>query len=268
MGKVFSEGMIEVDDGNIFCTSDGEGPAVVLLHGGTLNLRMFDPQVEALAKNYQLIRMDLRGYGRSSTPTQSPYRHCDDVAAVLDYLGVNQAVVGGESFGGAVSIDFAFAHTARLRGLILEAAGPITGWQWVEGFPLSTAFKTAREQGLQAAQQLILDSPLLASAMRHKNVASDLRDIVQSYSGWHFENRDPAVWAEPAAIDRLEEIHTPALVVIGGLDLLDLRMQGDALAERLPKATRLDMAASGHVPNMEEPKTFNNAVLNFLQSLS
>ena len=260
--------MIEVGDGQIFCTSDGEGPAMVLLHGGTLNLRMFDPQVEALAENYQLIRMDLRGYGRSSTPAENPYRHCDDVAVVLDYLGVDQAVVGGESFGGSVSIDFAFAHNDRLRGLILEAAGPITGWQWVEGFPLVTAFKAAREKGLKVAQQLILDSPLLASAMRHEKVASDLRDIVGSYSGWHFGNRDPAVWAEPAAIDRLEEIDAPALVVIGGLDLLDLRMQGDTLAARLPNATRLDMPESGHVPNMEEPETFNNAVLNFLQSLS
>ena len=265
---MFSEGMIEVGDGQIFCTSDGEGPAMVLLHGGTLNLRMFDPQVEALAENYQLIRMDLRGYGRSSTPAENPYRHCDDVAVVLDYLGVDQAVVGGESFGGSVSIDFAFAHNDRLRGLILEAAGPITGWQWVEGFPLVTAFKAAREKGLKVAQQLILDSPLLASAMRHEKVASDLRDIVGSYSGWHFGNRDPAVWAEPAAIDRLEEIDAPALVVIGGLDLLDLRMQGDTLAVRLPNATRLDMPESGHVPNMEEPETFNNAVLNFLQSLS
>ena len=265
---MFSEGMIEVGDGQIFCTSDGEGPAIVLLHGGTLNLRMFDPQVEALAENYQLIRMDLRGYGRSSTPAENPYRHCDDVAVVLDYLGVDQAVVGGESFGGSVSIDFAFAHNDRLRGLILEAAGPITGWQWVEGFPLVTAFKAAREKGLKVAQQLILDSPLLASAMRHEKVASDLRDIVGSYSGWHFGNRDPAVWAEPAAIDRLEEIDAPALVVIGGLDLLDLRMQGDTLAARLPNATRLDMPVSGHVPNMEEPETFNNAVLNFLQSLS
>tara|TARA_B100001250_G_scaffold104246_1_gene87939 strand:+ start:2103 stop:2900 length:798 start_codon:yes stop_codon:yes gene_type:complete len=264
---MFSEGMISVDDGEIFCTTEGHGPAVVLLHGGTLNLRMFDPQVRALSENYRLVRMDLRGYGRSSMPSDNAYRHCDDVAAVLDHLEISAAVVGGESFGGSVSLDFAFAHGDRLRGLIFEAAGPITGWQWVEGFPLATAFQTAREQGLQVAQELILDSPLLASAMRHETVASDLRDIVESYSGWHFENRDPAIWAEPAAIDRLEEIITPALVVIGGLDVLDLRMQGEALGNRLPNATRLDMPESGHVPNMEEPKKFNKAVLDFLRGL-
>jgi pimeloyl-ACP methyl ester carboxylesterase len=259
--------MIAVRDGEIFCIAEGEGPVVVLLHGGTLNLRMFDSQVGALSKDYRLVRMDLRGYGRSSMPSDNSYRHCDDVAAVLDHLDISEAVVGGESFGGSVSLDFAFAHNDRLRGLIFEAAGPITGWQWVEGFPLVAAFKTAREQGLQVAQQLILDSPLLASAMRHETVASDLREIVQSYSGWHFENRDPAVWAEPAAIDRLEEIITPALVVIGGLDVLDLRMQGEALAKRLPDVTRLDMPESGHVPNMEEPEKFNKAVLDFLQGL-
>tara|TARA_B100002051_G_C16709843_1_gene625972 strand:- start:84 stop:881 length:798 start_codon:yes stop_codon:yes gene_type:complete len=265
---MFSEEMISVNGGEIFCTAEGHGPTVVLLHGGTLNLRMFDPQVEALTEDYRLIRMDLRGYGRSSVPTDDPYRHCDDVAAVLDHFDISEAVVGGESFGGSVSLDFAFAHPDRLCGLIFEAAGPITGWQWVEGFPLVEAFKAARDQGLEVAQQLILDSPLLASAMRHENVASALREIVQSYSGWHFENRDPAQWEEPSAIDRLEEIATPALVVVGGLDLLDLRMQGDALAERLPNASRVDMPNSGHVPNMEEPETFNGAVIEFLRGLN
>ena len=93
---MFSEGIILVDDGEIFCTTEGHGPAVVLLHGGTLNLRMFDPQVRALSENYRLVRMDLRGYGRSSMPSHNSYRHCDDVAAVLDHLEISAAVVGGE----------------------------------------------------------------------------------------------------------------------------------------------------------------------------
>ena len=79
---MFSEGMISVDAGEIFCVTEGDGPAVVLLHGGTLNLRMFDPQIGALSENYRLVRMDLRGYGRSSMPSDNAYRHCDDVAAV------------------------------------------------------------------------------------------------------------------------------------------------------------------------------------------
>ena len=85
---MFREGMIAVRDGEIFCITEGEGPGVVLLHGGTLNLRMFDSQVRALSKDYRLVRMDLRGYGRSSMPTVNSYRHCDDVAAVLDHLDI------------------------------------------------------------------------------------------------------------------------------------------------------------------------------------
>ena len=80
-------GFVDVDGGQIFYLRDGEGPPVVLLHGGFSDAHMFDPQVEALSAVSTLVRLDLRGYGRSSVPRAESYRHCDDVATVVDELG-------------------------------------------------------------------------------------------------------------------------------------------------------------------------------------
>jgi pimeloyl-ACP methyl ester carboxylesterase len=96
-------GYVEVEGGQIFYVRDGEGPPVVLVHGGLSDLHIFDPQVAALSAVSTLVRLDLRGYGESSVPGPERYRHCDDVAAVVEALGFERAVIGGCSFGGAVT---------------------------------------------------------------------------------------------------------------------------------------------------------------------
>lgn len=262
-----STGYVDIEGGRLYYEADGDGPPVVLMHGGLLDHRMWDAQVDALAERYRLIRFDLRGYGRSSPPPGEPYRHCDDLAALLDHFDVDTAVVGGESFGGAVTLDFALAHPDRVRGLVFVAAGPITGWTWQGGSPLKPVFRAARDVGVDAAKEAFLAAPMWDSLADRPDVAAAVRAMVTDYSGWHLRQRDPATFAEPAAIERLEEVTAPALVVIGGRDFVDLRGMGEALAARLPHAHRLLMADHGHVPNMEDPETFNRATLAFLDEV-
>lgn len=148
---------VESGEGRLFHTLASEGLPVMLVHGGLLSHHMFDAQVKDLTPLCTLIRMDLRGYGQSSHPVGS-YRHCDDVAAVLDHLGVGRAVIGGESFGGTVALDFAFAYPDLLAGLIFDAAGPILGWRW-ESFPLEAMFQVAKSEGVAGARREMLGSP-------------------------------------------------------------------------------------------------------------
>ena len=93
---------VDVDGGRLFHVRDGEGPAVVLIHGApTLDHRMWADQVAPLARSHTVVRYDLRGYGRSSLPID-PYRHCDDLASLISGLDLDRAVLGGMSFGAAV----------------------------------------------------------------------------------------------------------------------------------------------------------------------
>jgi 3-oxoadipate enol-lactonase len=258
------QGFVEIDDGRLYYERDGVGPAVVLIAGGFLDVRMYSQQVEALLRDYSLIRCDLRGFGRSSTPTGAPYRHCDDLRRLLDELGIDRACFGGESLGGTVALDVAFAHPELVNGLILAPALPVLGWEWVEGFPIAPAFEVARREGSDAFAAAFLDLPLIASAMAIPDVAASLRQMVGDYSCWHMQHRDPGTFEAPDAIDRLHEVDAPALVVVGGHDVLDSQLVAERLATGLVNSEHHLIDHVGHAPNMEDAAVFNSLALDFL----
>jgi len=98
----------------------GDGPAVVLVHGFGLDMRMWEPQVEHLAARYRVIRYDCRGFGASGAFDPAvPYTHAGDLVALLDHLAIGEAVLAGLSFGGRVVLQTALAAPARVRGLVL-----------------------------------------------------------------------------------------------------------------------------------------------------
>ena len=221
-------------------------------------------RIEPISQRYTVVRFDLRGDGRSSIPDTCPYRHCDDARAVLRTLGIERACILGQSFGGTVAIDAAFAYPDVVEGLILAPALPVKGWQWVEEFPLKPALRLARKDGWDAARAAILDLPLFASEMSIPDVATQLRQMVADHSGWHFGNADPATFEAPDAIERLSHIVAPALVVVGGRDVLDSRLTADALAAGLADAELHVVGHVGHTPNLEDPALFNRTVIAFL----
>lgn len=92
--------LIQPPNTRLFCEVAGMGQAVVLLHGFTLDLRMWDDQFLPLAQQFRVVRYDLRGFGRSALPTNAPYSHFEDLKALLDHLGIIQAHLVGLSKGG------------------------------------------------------------------------------------------------------------------------------------------------------------------------
>src|SRR5690349_12453820 len=109
-------GHIAVADGELYYEDAGDGPAVVLLHGGLLDCRMWDDQFEVLAATHRVIRIDVRSHGRSSSAA-GDFRHDDDLAAVLDTLGVERAALVGLSMGGRIAFDFAVSRPQRVWAL-------------------------------------------------------------------------------------------------------------------------------------------------------
>src|SRR5262245_48758389 len=105
-------GFAPVAGTRLFYEVKGAGPAVVLIHGGQLDSRMWDDQFDALAKGFTVIRYDVRGYGGSFQPDR-PYSDADDLAGLLDYLETQKVHVVGLSLGGRIAVDFAVAHPKR-----------------------------------------------------------------------------------------------------------------------------------------------------------
>jgi pimeloyl-ACP methyl ester carboxylesterase len=119
---------INRDGVQIYYEVHGSGPPLILTHGYSSTTEMWQGQVEALAKQHKLVLWDMRGHGRSDYP-EDPRAYSEaltmaDIAALLDAIGADSAIVGGLSLGGYMSLAFYRAHPERVRALLIFDTGP------------------------------------------------------------------------------------------------------------------------------------------------
>ena len=247
----------------------GTGPTIVLLHGFTLDLRMWDAQMAAFTPHHQVLRYDLRGFGGSALPDSTVYDHADDLCALLDHLGIATATIVGLSMGGGVALDFALTYPERVRALILADA-MINGHRWSAEWQAVTVpiWRAAREEGVAAAKKLWLaHERLFGPALEQQVVAAALMQMVDDYSGWHWCNRDPH-WKPPQpATEWLTQIDASTLIIIGEREDPDFVAQANLLGTQVPGAQSCVLPGVGHLTALETPDAFNRAVLDFLTAL-
>jgi pimeloyl-ACP methyl ester carboxylesterase len=142
----------------------GRGPAVALISGGgTLDRRMWDAQVAALAPSHTVLCYDVRGIGGSSPPDGS-FSHSDDLHALLQSIGIARASLVGLSFGAAVAIDFALDHPEMVQALVLAAPG-LSNDKDANVQAALAAAEVARTDGLSVVVDAIVNNDtVLASA--------------------------------------------------------------------------------------------------------
>lgn len=246
-----------------YADSGGDGPAIIWSHGFLMDHTMFDAQVAALSGEYRCIAWDERGFG--ATPATAPFTYwdsADDAVALLDHLGVDQAVFAGMSQGGFLSLRAALAHPDRVRGLILidtqagtEAPENIEAYggmlqHWLSDAPLG-------EIG-EFVAGLILGDPDLAAAWIP--VWESRRSEMNEHPGDCLLSRDDIT-------DRLSEITCPALVIHGDADAAIPLELGQLLADTIPSASIVVMAGGSHAANMTHPVETNEAIASFLADL-
>lgn len=266
-GLAMASGYLIANGGTHYYDDTGEGSsAVVFIPGYTLDTRMWDRQSTAFAPRHRVVRYDLRGAGKSASPT-GPYAYHDDLKALLDHLQIAQAHIVGLSLGGAIAVDFALAYPGYTLSLVPADTSALGGYPWPELFkqwfaPISAA---AARGDIAAAKKHWLETGWFVPALRNKEVAAELAAILAEYSGWHFHNRNPIQSLDPPANERLEEIKAPTLVIVGELDLPFYNLPiADSLASRIPHARKVVIPSVGHMANMEAPQQFNDAVLSFI----
>jgi 3-oxoadipate enol-lactonase len=242
----------------------GSERAVVLLHGFTLDTRMWDDQFEPLTARGRVIRCDLRGFGRSSLPT-GPYAHADDLAALLGALGVRKAQVVGLSAGGRVAIDLALKHPTLVERLVLLdtfIGGHVPSAGYRES--LGAIAAKARAGDLAGAKLMWLAHPLFAPAAAQPRVAERLAQMVQWYSGFHWTQTNPEQPLTPPAVQRLGELKLPVLGLTGERDIEDVHAQARLLGQGVKGIVQRVIAGVGHMSNMEAPEAVNKELLAFL----
>src|SRR2546423_13431038 len=126
-------GFADVSGTRLYYELAGAGPPLVLIHGFSLDSRLWDEQFAAFARRHLVLRYDLRGFGRSAPPRGERYAHTHDLRALLEHLGVGPGVLLGLSLGGRVAIDFALEHPDLTRALIPVDA-MLGGHRWSEAW--------------------------------------------------------------------------------------------------------------------------------------
>ena len=254
---------LTVGDAQLYLERSGTGPALVFLHGGQMDARLWDDQVRRFAARYTVVRYDIRGYGRSSD-VLGPYASHEDLERVLNALDLERVVLVGHSLGGRIAIDYALDHPERVAGLVLVAPG-VTGWDW--SGPDHAFFEdilAAAEAGDSAgAVELWLASPYMAPAMESPTLAARLRQLCRANErAWRMPDVERR--REPPAVNQLEALTMPTLLVVGSRDVPDILRIADLLESTLPDVERVDLTGVGHVPNLEAAERFDRELTEFL----
>ncbi|HEV2661693.1 MAG TPA: alpha/beta hydrolase, partial [Ktedonobacteraceae bacterium] len=239
----------------------GEGEPLLLLHAGVADSRMWDEQFAIFAQYYQVIRYDLRGFGRSEVPA-GPFSNVEDIAHLLDFLHVERASLIGASFGGKTALDFTLTYPDRVNALILVAPG-------VGGYPPSPAvqqFNADEEAALEgndltAATELNLRMWVDGPKRTPEQVAPQVRERVRIMQHHAFTVPIPETTEEldiaPPAITRLADIHVPTLIIVGDYDIPDMLVLAELLAKEIPDAKQIIIPGVAHMVSMEQPEAFN-----------
>ena len=248
---------VQVEAGTLVGEEAGSGPPIVLLHGFSLDRRMWAPQVAALSGRFRTIRYDLRGFGDSSLP-EGPYDHAEDLGRVLEALDVREPVLVGLSLGANVVLSFATRFPGRARGLVLASPG-LPGHEWREERPPEAARRRAEEHGVEAARRFWREHALFASVDERPEAREAVDAMLSDYTGWHWGNVDPQ---RPAGFgpEELAGVTAPALVLGGARDVAGYREIAQRIGAALPHG-RLEVAGeAGHMLNLESPEWFNERV--------
>jgi len=264
-------GYAEVNDTQLYYEMAGDGAPVILLHGLGGDTRYWQGVFATLAQQYQVVRYDLRGFGRSALPTTEPYTHVDDLKALVDYLALARPHLMGHSFGGSQAMQFALAYPAAARSLVLishavpEAPGqpPETP---AEEATWGAVFAALAQGERQSAAAAVVDRhPFFTVARTMPAVRGLLVAMLADYSWWHFQgNQDPVTAPALPVAARLGEITAPTLVITGELDTPAIHFWSDLTVQGIPGAQRVILPALAHVPFLEEPTAFYQIVLGFL----
>ncbi|MEK6751895.1 MAG: alpha/beta fold hydrolase [Chloroflexota bacterium] len=228
----------------------GTGTPLVLIHGFPLDLSIWDAVVPLLENDYDLIVPDLRGFGESST-VDTPYTILDfanDIAGLLDHLGLEKAAFAGHSMGGYVALAFAKEYPERVSGLALVSS------QAAADAPERKAgrYKTARDVAEKGVD-------VVADAMTPKLSANEK---VQEFTNllMKAQSRAGVVGALKAMAERedftsiLSQFSFPVVLIHGDADALISIDRAREIKSILPAAQLIKLKKAGHMPMLEFPQ--------------
>jgi 3-oxoadipate enol-lactonase len=235
---------------------------------------MWDGLFEPLAERSRVVRIDLRGYGRSPLPG-GPFSNVEDVRAVVDRLDLAPAALVGASFGGRIALDLALTYPERVSALVLLAPA-LGGWVESEALELLDAEENRLldagdlDRAVELNVRAWVDGPgrgpdVVDPAVRARVGEMQRRAFETNVAAYEREPPPgPVAWPEPPAADRLADVRVPTLVVVGDRDFDDFRAIADRLVAEVPDARLTVLEDAAHMLALERSAEVRQLIDEFL----
>jgi pimeloyl-ACP methyl ester carboxylesterase len=241
---------------------------LLMIHGFPLDSRMWNAQLRGLSSAVRVIAPDLRGCGTSEV-SPGPYSmnlYADDMAGLLDYLGVKQAVVAGLSMGGYIAFALWRRHPGRVRALVLAdtRAEPDS--------PQARANRDAaaarvQEIGPAAYAEEMLPRLLAPVNMENPRVKNRALEIMIAQPAAGLVGALRGMRDRPDSRPTLPAITVPVLALVGENDVLTPPGDAAAMTAAIAGARRVVVPRAGHLSPLENPRSVNTALRRFIEDL-
>lgn len=265
-------GFVAAGNCRIYYESHGSGPAVLFLHAGVADSRMWRGQLEL--DGHRSVVFDQRGFGETEW-APGDYSNRGDALTVLDHLGIERAVIVGCSNGGETAMQLALIAPERVSGLVLVGAAP-RGWEpeggWEDDPLWDDAVAAFKAGDFERVVELDARMWLAGRSRTLDDIEPELLELFYDMDmtpARTESQRDEYVQIldRPTA-DRLDEIVAPTLAVVGELDDPDLLTAASYLAERLDGNEVVVIPGAAHLPSLEAPDVFNMVLSDFIASIT
>jgi pimeloyl-ACP methyl ester carboxylesterase len=267
-------GFATIDNAKIYYEAAGKGLPLVMIHAGVADSRQWNNEFTNFAQSYQVIRYDMRGYGKSE-PVDGEFSHMSDLVSLLDTLEIYKPIViMGCSMGGGLAMDFALTHPSRAKALIMVDSGP-SGLKL--DVPSSSKFADAEKAFEAGDMDLVAEIETqiwfdgidrtpeqVNPAMRE--LLYEMNRLALSHEIKQLGKRQPNT--QTPAFDRLGDLNLPLLIIVGAHDTPYTLAAADYMTEKIPSARKVIIEDAAHLPNMDHPPEFQGIVKDFLENLS
>lgn len=267
-------GFARLDNATIYYEVAGKGQPLVMIHAGVADSRQWNNEFANFSQGYQVIRYDMRGYGKSE-PVDGEFSHMGDLVSLLDALEIHEPlIIMGCSMGGGLAIDFALTYPARVKALILVGSGP-GGLELDVPSPakFADAEKAFEAGDLDLVAEIETQIWFDGIGRTPEQVDPEMRKLLYemnrlalSHEVRQLGKRQPNL--QNPAFERLGDLNLPVLVIVGAHDTEYILAAADYMAEKIPSARKAIIADAAHLPNMDQPREFQGIVKDFLDNLS
>ncbi len=233
---------------------------------------MWDEQLPVFARHFRVVRYDTRAFGKSVTEDVQ-FSNRQDIADLLDHLGIERTAVIGVSRGGSIAIDFTLEFPRRVTALIpvasgLGGAGGGAGTPDVEKQMFAEMERLEESKNFPALADLEVrmwvDGPGQPESRVAPAIRRRVREMILNTYKVHTVEGKPVVLNPPAA-GRLGEIKVPTLVVAGDFDTSGVLRATDLIVQGIRGARKVVVPGTAHMLTLEKPAEFTRLIVEFLQ---